>query len=59
MITAEEVLAKLFELRKEYNDEPEEPMYQALHHACLFLSYKIGDFKQYLREAEEMEDKES
>ncbi|QDU62047.1 hypothetical protein Pan216_29130 [Planctomycetes bacterium Pan216] len=56
MISAEEVLAKLFELRKEYNDDPEDPMYQALHHACLFISYKIGDFKDYLAEAELQEE---
>lgn len=58
MMTAEEILAKLFELRKDYNDDPEDPMYQALHHACLFLSYRIGDFKQYLRDAASSEEKE-
>lgn len=58
MPTAEEVLAKLFELRKEYNDDEEDPTYQALHHACLFLSYKIGDFKAYLQEAERLESEE-
>lgn len=58
MITAEEVLAKLFELRKDYKDDEEDPMYQALHHACLFLSYRIGEFKTYLKEAERLEEKE-
>lgn len=52
MLTSEQVLAKLFELRKEYDDDKDDPMYQALHHACLFLSYRIGEFKQYLEEAE-------
>lgn len=56
MPTAEEVLAKLFELRKEYKDDEEDPTYLALHHACLFLSYKIGDFKEYLKEAARLEE---
>lgn len=57
MPSAEQVLAKLFELRKEYGDDPEDPMYQALHHACLFLSYKVADFKAYLEEAARLEAK--
>jgi hypothetical protein len=56
MMTSEQILAKLFELRKEYNDDEEDPTYQALHHACLFISYKIGDFKAYLEEAARLED---
>ena len=55
MMTPEQILAKLFELRKDYNDDPDDPMYQALHHACLFISYRIGDFKAYLKEAERLE----
>jgi hypothetical protein len=58
MPTAEEVLAKLFELRKEYQDDEEDPTYQALHHACLFISYQIGDFKAYLKEAARLADEE-
>jgi hypothetical protein len=54
-MTPEQILAKLFELRKDYNDDEEDPTYQALHHACLFISYKIGDFKAYLQEAERLE----
>jgi hypothetical protein len=46
------ILAKLFELRKEYSDDEDDPTYQALHHACLFISYKIGDFEAYLRDAD-------
>lgn len=52
MVTVEQVLAKLQELRKEYEDDPEDPTYQALHHAFLFLSYKVADFKTYLKEAQ-------
>jgi hypothetical protein len=50
--TSKEVLAKLFELRKDYQDDDgTDPAYLALHHAALFISYKIGDFEAYLREA--------
>jgi len=49
------ILAKLFELRKEYQDDEEDPTYQALHHACLFISYKIGDFEAYLKDAERID----
>ena len=49
-MTSKEALAKLFDLRKEYSDDPADATYLALHHACLFLSYKIGDFEQYLRD---------
>lgn len=59
MLNSEQILAKLFELRKDYNDDPDDPTYQALHHACLFISYKIGDFKDYVREAEQAEMKKS
>lgn len=57
MLSAEQILAKLFELRKDYNDDTDDPMYQALHHACLYLSYRISDFKAYLREAEQLAEK--
>ena len=49
-MTSKEALAKLFELRKEYSDDPQDATYLALHHACLFLSYQIGGFEQYLRD---------
>ena len=49
------ILAKLFELRKDYQDDEEDPTYHALHHACLFISYKIGDFEAYLRDAERID----
>ena len=56
MMTSKAILAKLFELRKDYQDDDEDPTYQALHHACLFISYKIGDFEAYLRDADRLED---
>lgn len=55
MLNSDQILARLFELRKEYNDDPEDSTYQALHHACLFISYRIAEFKEYLREAERLE----
>jgi hypothetical protein len=51
-MTSREVLAKLFELRKDYSDDEADPTYLALHHACLFISYKIADFEAYLRNAD-------
>lgn len=56
MLTVEEILVKLGELRKEYQDDEEDPMYQALHHAYLFISYKISDFRAYVEEAKRLED---
>jgi hypothetical protein len=52
MLTAEQILSKLNELRKEYQDEddPANPEYLALHHAFLFLSYQMEAFKKYVAE---------
>jgi hypothetical protein len=52
MLTAEQVLAKLYELRKDYADDPEDPNYLALHHAFLFASYQMDAFRKYLLEAQ-------
>jgi hypothetical protein len=57
-MTAEQVLAKLYQLRKEFDDDREDETYQALNHAFLFLSYRIAEFKQYLEEAQARESKE-
>jgi hypothetical protein len=48
MLTADQLLARLYALRKDYADDPEDENYQALHHAFMFLSYRINDFKSYL-----------
>ena len=50
-MTAEQVIAKLNALRKEYDDDKESDEYQALTHALLFVSYQMGAFKQYMAEA--------
>jgi hypothetical protein len=48
MPTADQLLARLYALRKDYADEPEDETYQALHHAFLFISYNMAAFKQYV-----------
>jgi hypothetical protein len=59
MLNADQLLARLYALRKDYADDPEDETYQALHHAFLFISYQMGAFKQYIEEenkkAEEQE----
>ena len=54
MLTAEQILSKLNELRKDYQDEddPENLEFQALHHAFLFISYNMEAFKNYVQEAQ-------
>ena len=52
MLSAEKILAKLYEMRKDYADDPEDENYLALHHAFLFLSYQMGAFKEYLEGAD-------
>lgn len=55
MLTAEQLLDKINKLRKDFADDPEDETYQALHHAMLFMSYKVGLLKEYLQEAAERE----
>ena len=57
MPTADQLLARLYALRKDYADDPEDETYQALHHAFLFISYHMGEFKEYVREQAEKADK--
>lgn len=49
MPTADQLLARLYALRKDYADDPEDETYQALHHAFLFISYNMNAFKDYVR----------
>lgn len=58
MMTPEQILAQLYNLRKDYADDPEDETYQALHHAFLFLSYQMSAFKAYLDEAARREGQE-
>ena len=50
MLTTEQLLARLYALRKDYADDPEDETFQALNHAFLFLSYNIGAFKDYVKQ---------
>jgi hypothetical protein len=57
MPTVEQLLSKLNELRKDYQDEddPDNLEYLALHHAFLFISYNMEAFKKYVQEAQKRE----
>ena len=57
MLSAEQLLDKINKLRKDYADDPEDETFQALHHAFLFLSYNVGQLKQYLQDAAKSEPK--
>ena len=50
MLNADQLLARLYALRKDYADDPEDETYQALHHAFLFISYNMAEFKHYVEE---------
>jgi hypothetical protein len=62
MLTADQLLARLYAIRKDYADDPEDETYQALHHAFLFISYNMSEFRAYLdeenRKAEKQEKEE-
>jgi hypothetical protein len=49
-MTADQLLARLYALRKDYADDPEDETYQALHLAFMFLSYRINEFKTFVDE---------
>jgi len=53
MLTPEQILSRLNELRRDYqdDDDPDNEHYQALHHAFLFLSYQMEAFKKYVQDA--------
>ena len=52
-MTPEQVLARLNQMRKEFDDDQGSEEYQALTHALLFLSYQMSAFKQYIKEAKQ------
>jgi hypothetical protein len=49
-MTPEQIMARLNQMRKEYDDDHESEEYQTLTHALLFISYNLAAFKQYLQE---------
>ena len=48
-LNADQLLARLYALRKDYADDPEDETYQALHAAFMFISYNVGAFKEYVK----------
>ena len=50
-MTPEQLIARLNQMRKEFDDDEESEEYQALTHAVLFMSYNMAMLKQYLQEA--------
>ena len=50
MPTADQLLARLYALRKDYADDPEDETYRALHTAFMFLSYRMNEFKAFVEE---------
>jgi hypothetical protein len=56
MPNADQLLARLYALRKDYADDREDETYQALHHAFLFISYNMSAFKEYVKKEMEKED---
>ena len=49
-MTADQLLARLYALRKDYADDPADETYQALDQAFLFLSYRMNEFKTFVAE---------
>ena len=56
-LTAVQLLAKRYALRKDYATDPEDETYQAIHHAFLFISHNMGAFKDYVKAESEKEGK--
>ena len=47
---AETILAELNRMRKDMGEDPTDIEWLAVHHAFIFLSYKMGEFQKYLEE---------
>lgn len=50
-LTADQLLARLYALRKDYADDPEDDTFRAIDAAFLFISYNMAAFKEYVKEA--------
>ncbi|MCE9590590.1 MAG: hypothetical protein K8S99_08720 [Planctomycetes bacterium] len=48
----EPFLAELNRLRKDIGEDKSDIEWLTLHHAFVFISYKMADFQKYLNEAE-------
>jgi hypothetical protein len=49
----EPLLAELNRLRKDLDEDPADIEWLALHHAFVFISYKINEFAKYVEETDE------
>lgn len=58
MPTADQLLARLYALRKDYADDPGDETYLALHMAFMFLSYRMADFKAFVTEERQKQDQD-
>lgn len=47
-IKAELLLSELNRLRKDLDEDKSDVEWQTLHHAFCFISYKMGEFQEYL-----------
>ena len=47
--TADQLLARLYALRKDYADDPDDETFQALHAAFMFVSYNMSGFKEFVK----------
>lgn len=56
---AETLLAKLNELRKDLDEDPNDLEWFTLHHVFCFVSYKMGEFQKYLDGLDEPEPSDS
>jgi len=57
VLNADQLLAQLYALRKDYADDPDDETYQAIHHAFMFISYNMAAFKDYVKKEAEKEEK--
>ncbi len=49
-MNADQLLAKLYALRKDYADDPKDETYQALHSVFMFVSYNMTAYKEFVKE---------
>ena len=50
-LNADQLLARLYALRKDYADDPADDTFRAIDAAFLFISYNMAAFKEYVKEA--------
>lgn len=50
MLTADQLLARLYALRKDYADDPGDETFLAIDAAFLYVSYNMAGFKEFVRE---------